>query len=142
MYLDYFTFLTRLFCLQGDLEKTAQVEGCVIDCLIAMVMKLSEVTFRPLFFKVTPPCLGFSRRPSFPPCGDNCICASVPQLFDWSKSERKDRLLTFYRLSDRIADRLKGLFVLFAGNLVKPFADLLTQTNSTGLTSSTTFLFL
>ncbi|XP_039869962.1 HEAT repeat-containing protein 1 isoform X2 [Simochromis diagramma] len=88
---------------QGDLEKTAQVEGCVIDCLIAMVMKLSEVTFRPLFFK----------------------------LFDWSKSERKDRLLTFYRLSDRIADRLKGLFVLFAGNLVKPFADLLTQTNST-----------
>lgn len=73
MYLGYFTFLTRLFCLQGDLEKTAQVEGCVIDCLIAMVMKLSEVTFRPLFFKVTPPCLGFSRRPSFPPCGDNCV---------------------------------------------------------------------
>lgn len=32
--------------------------------------------------------------------------------------------------------------MLFAGNLVKPFADLLTQTNSTGLTSSTTFLFL
>lgn len=92
---------------QGDLEKTAQVEGCVIDCLIAMVMKLSEVTFRPLFFK----------------------------LFDWSKSERKDRLLTFYRLSDHIADRLKGLFVLFAGNLVKPFADLLRQTNSSSTES-------
>lgn len=25
----------------------------MIDCLLAMVMKLSEVTFRPLFFKVT-----------------------------------------------------------------------------------------
>ncbi|XP_070782715.1 HEAT repeat-containing protein 1 [Enoplosus armatus] len=87
---------------QGDLEKTAAVEGCVIDCLLAMVMKLSEVTFRPLFFK----------------------------LFDWSKSDSKDRLLTFYRLSDCIAERLKGLFVLFAGNLVKPFADLLRQTNS------------
>lgn len=37
---------------QGDLQKTAEIEGCVIDCLLMMVMKLSEVTFRPLFFKV------------------------------------------------------------------------------------------
>ncbi|KAM9425995.1 HEAT repeat-containing protein 1 isoform 2-T2 [Pholidichthys leucotaenia] len=87
---------------KDDLEKSWQVEGSVIDCLIAMVMKLSEVTFRPLFFK----------------------------LFDWSKSGGKDRLLTFYRLSDCIAERLKGLFVLFAGNLVKPFSDLLKETNS------------
>nr|XP_033467663.1 HEAT repeat-containing protein 1 isoform X1 [Epinephelus lanceolatus] len=86
---------------QGDLQKTLEIEGRVIDCLLAMVMKLSEVTFRPLFFK----------------------------LLDWSKSGSKERLLTFYRLSDFIAERLKGLFVLFAGNLVKPFADLLRQTN-------------
>ncbi|XP_061732027.1 HEAT repeat-containing protein 1 [Nerophis ophidion] len=86
---------------QGDLASTAQVEGSVIDCLVAMVMKLSEVTFRPLFFK----------------------------LLDWSKSGSKERLLTFVRLADCIAQRLKGLFVLFAGNLVKPFADLLQQTN-------------
>ncbi|XP_031696536.1 HEAT repeat-containing protein 1-like, partial [Anarrhichthys ocellatus] len=38
---------------QGDLQKTVEVEGHVIDCLLTMVMKLSEVTFRPLFFKVT-----------------------------------------------------------------------------------------
>ncbi|XP_077357877.1 HEAT repeat-containing protein 1 isoform X2 [Festucalex cinctus] len=88
------------FC-QGDLARTAQIEGSVIDCLLVMVMKLSEVTFRPLFFK----------------------------LFDWSKSGGKERLLTFLRLSDCIAERLKGLFVLFAGNLIKPFADLLQQTN-------------
>ncbi|XP_072523688.1 HEAT repeat-containing protein 1 [Salminus brasiliensis] len=90
---------------QGDLEKTAEIEGYVIDCLLAMVMKLSEVTFRPLFFK----------------------------LFDWSKTEgaSKDRMLTFCRLADSIADRLKGLFVLFAGQLVKPFSDLLRQLNST-----------
>ncbi|KAK0130715.1 HEAT repeat-containing protein 1 [Merluccius polli] len=88
---------------QGDLVKTEEVEGFTIDCLLAMVMKLSEVTFRPLFFK----------------------------LFDWSKTgmEGKQRLLTFYRLADCIAERLKGLFVLFAGNLVKPFSDLLQQTN-------------
>uniref|UniRef100_A0A3Q1INU8 HEAT repeat-containing protein 1 n=1 Tax=Anabas testudineus TaxID=64144 RepID=A0A3Q1INU8_ANATE len=87
---------------QGDLEKASDVEGSVIDSLLTMVMKLSEVTFRPLFFK----------------------------LFDWSKSHSKERLLTFYRLSDCIAERLKGLFVLFAGNLVKPFSDLLRQTSS------------
>lgn len=39
-------------CVQGDLETTAAIEGCIMDCLLAMVMKLSEVTFRPLFFKV------------------------------------------------------------------------------------------
>ncbi|XP_037133916.1 HEAT repeat-containing protein 1 isoform X2 [Syngnathus acus] len=88
------------FC-EGDLARTALIEGSVMDCLLVMVMKLSEVTFRPLFFK----------------------------LFDWSKSGSKDRLLTFFRLSDCIAERLKGLFALFAGNLVKPFADLLQQTN-------------
>ncbi|KAM6951021.1 HEAT repeat-containing protein 1 [Aplochiton taeniatus] len=90
---------------QGDLKKTFEIEGYVIDCLLAMVMKLSEVSFRPLFFK----------------------------LFDWCKVQAatKDRLLTFYRLADCIADRLKGLFVLFAGQLIKPFCDLLMQTNVT-----------
>ncbi|KAG7470408.1 HEAT repeat-containing 1 [Solea senegalensis] len=87
---------------QGDLERTSEVEGHVIDCLLAMVMKLSEVTFRPLFFK----------------------------LFDWSKSDSRDRLLTFYRLSDCVAERLKGLFVLFAGNLVTAFSDVLRQKHS------------
>ncbi|CAN9508835.1 unnamed protein product [Ophioblennius macclurei] len=87
---------------QGDLEKTSTIEGSVIDCLVAMVMKLSEVTFRPLFFK----------------------------LCDWSKSSSNERLLTFFRLCDRVADRLKGLFVLFAGNLIKPFSDLLRRSDS------------
>lgn len=58
--------------------------------------------------------------------------SSLSQLFDWSKIDgaSKDRLLTFYRLADRIADKLKGLFVLFAGQLVKPFSDLLRQLNT------------
>lgn len=60
---------------------------------------------------------GFTRR---------LVC---PQLCDWRKSDTNERLLTFCRLTDHIAGRLKGLFVLFAGNLVKPFADLLRQTH-------------
>uniref|UniRef100_A0A673MU55 HEAT repeat-containing protein 1 n=1 Tax=Sinocyclocheilus rhinocerous TaxID=307959 RepID=A0A673MU55_9TELE len=88
---------------QGDLKKTGEIEGYVIDCLLVMVMKLSEVTFRPLFFK----------------------------LFDWSKMDgaSKNRLLTYYRLADSIANKLKGLFVLFAGQLVKPISELLHQLN-------------
>lgn len=88
---------------EDDLEEVGKTESCIIDCLVAMVVKLSEVTFRPLFFK----------------------------LFDWAKTEDapKDRLLTFYHLADCIADKLKGLFTLFAGHLVKPFADTLNQVN-------------
>uniref|UniRef100_G3SII3 HEAT repeat-containing protein 1 n=1 Tax=Gorilla gorilla gorilla TaxID=9595 RepID=G3SII3_GORGO len=88
---------------ENDLEEVGITENCIIDCLVAMVVKLSEVTFRPLFFK----------------------------LFDWAKTEDapKDRLLTFYNLADCIAEKLKGLFTLFAGHLVKPFADTLNQVN-------------
>ncbi|KAM4812521.1 HEAT repeat-containing protein 1 [Urocitellus parryii] len=88
---------------EDDLEEIGKTESCIIDCLVAMIVKLSEVTFRPLFFK----------------------------LFDWAKTEDapKDRLLTFYNLADCIAGKLKGLFTLFAGHLVKPFADTLNQVN-------------
>ena len=37
--------------------------------------------------------------------------------------------MTFYNLADCIAEKLKGLFTLFAGHLVKPFADTLNQVN-------------
>ncbi|XP_030354908.1 HEAT repeat-containing protein 1 isoform X1 [Strigops habroptila] len=86
-----------------DLEEVGKTETHIIDCLISMVMKLSEASFRPLFFK----------------------------LFDWSKTESalKDRLLTFHRIADCIADKLKGLFTLFAGHLLKPFAETLNQVN-------------
>ncbi|KAM4041921.1 HEAT repeat-containing protein 1 isoform 2-T2 [Anomaloglossus baeobatrachus] len=89
---------------ESDLEELSTTEGHIVNCFIIMVMKLSEATFRPLFFK----------------------------LFDWSKTEgsSKDRLLTFCRLADCIADKLKGLFTLFAGHLVKPFAEILNQTNT------------
>ncbi|NWR16557.1 HEAT1 protein, partial [Emberiza fucata] len=88
---------------EDDLEEVGKIEAYIIDCLISMVMKLSEASFRPLFFK----------------------------LFDWSKTEAtlRDRLLTFHRVADCIADKLKGLFTLFAGHLVKPFAETLNQVN-------------
>ncbi|XP_069810466.1 HEAT repeat-containing protein 1 [Dendropsophus ebraccatus] len=89
---------------ESDLKEVGDMEGHIINCFIIMIMKLSEATFRPLFFK----------------------------LFDWSKTEgaSKERLITFCRLADFIADKLKGLFTLFAGHLVKPFAEILNQTNA------------
>lgn len=109
---------------QGDLARTAQIEACVMDCLVVMVMKLSEVTFRPLFFKVD----SLARRVL---TGQDVIGRVCPQMFDWSKSGSKERQLTFCRLAHCFAERLRGLFVLFAGNLVKPFADVLRQSGDT-----------
>lgn len=45
--------ISQLLCFQNDLEEVGKTENCIIDCLVAMVVKLSEVTFRPLFFKVS-----------------------------------------------------------------------------------------
>ncbi|KAJ0060565.1 hypothetical protein NL108_016020, partial [Boleophthalmus pectinirostris] len=84
-----------------DLQEAQVVEGAVIECFVALVLKLSEVSFRPLFFKV----LEWSRSA---PCGQS------------------DRMLTLVRLCDSVALKLRGLFVLFSGNLLPLFCDLLT----------------
>uniref|UniRef100_A0A3P9MLM4 HEAT repeat-containing protein 1 n=1 Tax=Oryzias latipes TaxID=8090 RepID=A0A3P9MLM4_ORYLA len=91
-------FLTALDFRAGH---SSEVEGGVIECLMTMVMKLSEFTFRPLFFK----------------------------LCDWSTAGGPERRLTFFRLCDVMACCLKRLFVLFAPQLVKPLADVLRQTS-------------
>uniref|UniRef100_UPI00358E6AD1 HEAT repeat-containing protein 1-like n=1 Tax=Myxine glutinosa TaxID=7769 RepID=UPI00358E6AD1 len=84
---------------QDPLERVGEIEGRVIDSLVALVMKLSEMTFRPIFFK----------------------------LFDWAAGEGapRHRLITFWRLAACLANRLRGLFSLFAGHLVQPAASML-----------------
>ena len=53
-------------------------------------------------------------------------------MVDWATrgSAPKERLLTLYRLSDAVADKLKSLFTLFAGSLVAKAADLLDVNNT------------
>ncbi|PNF34295.1 HEAT repeat-containing protein 1 [Cryptotermes secundus] len=84
-------------------DDIAQAEGYVVDALVALVLKLSESAFRPLYYT----------------------------LFHWATSSdaHKDRAITFYRLSSSIAECLKGLFVLFAGRLVPNAAMLLDRIN-------------
>ncbi|XP_069672379.1 HEAT repeat-containing protein 1 [Periplaneta americana] len=95
----------RADCCDGSVSQDdiTEVEEHVVQALVTLVMKLSEATFRPLYYT----------------------------LFHWATSSdaHKDRVVTFYRLSSSIAENLKGLFLLFAGRLVPNAATLLEQTN-------------
>jgi len=76
----------------------------VIAAVTSLVPRLSETTFRPFFLRV----LDWATRADAAP----------------------GRLITFYRLADALADRLKGLFVLFAGHFVRHLATVLENCNS------------
>ncbi|OAD58590.1 HEAT repeat-containing protein 1 [Eufriesea mexicana] len=79
------------------------VEESASKSLVALVLKLSEATFRPFYYK----------------------------FYDWAarNPQHKQRNITFYRLSANIAECLKSLFVLFAGHFLQHAAVLLSSNN-------------
>ncbi|XP_013181266.1 PREDICTED: HEAT repeat-containing protein 1 [Papilio xuthus] len=89
-----------------DADVIDKAEDEVVNALVSLVLKLSETNFRPFYFKI----------------------------YDWAVRTNidghKDRTITFYRLSSAIADKLKGLFVLFAGHFIKNAAELLDACNN------------
>ncbi|CAH1645146.1 unnamed protein product [Spodoptera littoralis] len=105
-------FLTALQLRSDAVEKDVsadvidRAEDEVVNALVCLVLKLSETSFRPFYFKI----------------------------YDWAirtnVEGQKDRAITFYRLSSAIADKLKGLFVLFAGHFIKNASDLLDSCNN------------
>ncbi|KAF9811952.1 hypothetical protein SFRURICE_021309, partial [Spodoptera frugiperda] len=105
-------FLTALQLRSDAVEKDVsadvidRAEDEVVNALVCLVLKLSETSFRPFYFKI----------------------------YDWAirtnVEGQKDRAITFYRLSCAIADKLKGLFVLFAGHFIKNASDLLDSCNN------------
>ncbi|XP_036142553.1 HEAT repeat-containing protein 1 [Monomorium pharaonis] len=88
---------------QITLKDIIAIEDSVSKALEALLLKLSEVTFRPLYDK----------------------------LYGWATNDTqyKQRNITFYRLSANIAECLKSLFVLFAGLFLKHAASLLSNNN-------------
>ncbi|XP_015119212.1 HEAT repeat-containing protein 1 [Diachasma alloeum] len=89
---------------QENIQKAiTSIEESAGKSLVSLVLKLSEATFRPLYYK----------------------------LYDWAarNSDKKLRNITFYRLSANIAECLKSLFILFAGHFLKHAAVLLQQNN-------------
>ncbi|XP_076758858.1 HEAT repeat containing 1 homolog l(2)k09022 [Xylocopa sonorina] len=85
------------------MKDVVAVEESASKALVSLVLKLSEATFRPLYYK----------------------------LYDWAarNPQHKQRSITFYRLSANIANCLKSLFVLFAGHFLKHAAVLLSSNN-------------
>lgn len=87
---------------EEDNKTVDKTEDSVINAFLYLVIKLSEASFRPMFLR----------------------------LIDWATaSSHKERLLVFYHLCDSFAEKLKGLFVLFAGYIVKNCASLLDTSN-------------
>uniref|UniRef100_L7LZ75 HEAT repeat-containing protein 1 n=1 Tax=Rhipicephalus pulchellus TaxID=72859 RepID=L7LZ75_RHIPC len=80
------------------------VETSIVGVVTSLSFKLSEVTFRPFFYKI----------------------------YNWAAVEDpdKNKVLTFYHLTERLSEMLKSLFVLFAGVFVEHSADLLVATNT------------
>ncbi|CAH3846554.1 unnamed protein product [Pieris brassicae] len=105
---SFFISALQLRCDAGDIDADLidGAEGEVVKALVSLVLKLSETSFRPFYFKI----------------------------YDWAIRTNieghKERAITFYRLSSAIADKLKGLFVLFAGHFIKNAAELLDACNN------------
>ncbi|XP_062578566.1 HEAT repeat-containing protein 1-like [Saccostrea cucullata] len=96
----YLTCLDVQAQYQGEVEDT---EDSVIDAIVATVMKLSEATFRPMFYK----------------------------MFDWAtrEEELKHRILVFYKMADRLAGKMQSLFTIFAGHIIVHAAQILKDNN-------------
>ncbi|CAH1183154.1 unnamed protein product [Phaedon cochleariae] len=85
------------------LEEANLVESHIVEAFTVLILKLSENSFRPLYYK----------------------------LYDWAvrSDVKSERVITFYNLSSGIAKSLKGLFVLFAGHFVNNAAQVLDASN-------------
>lgn len=102
-YISVLDFRVKNAKIVGE-ENVQNTEESILDSFVSLVLKLSESSFRPLYQKV----------------------------YDWAmrKNEEKDRVITYFVLSAKIAEALKSLFVLFANDIIKDAADLLDQCNS------------
>lgn len=102
---NFFITALEFRCDHPDLEEEElqKIEEFVMNAIVSLILKLSENTFRPLYYKI----------------------------YDWAirESTMKERSITFYKLSNHIAESLKSLFSLFAGNLVENASELLNSCN-------------
>ncbi|XP_014204224.1 HEAT repeat-containing protein 1 [Copidosoma floridanum] len=94
---------------EATLQDVINVEESASNALIALIRKLSENIFRPLYYK----------------------------MYDWAarNPHHKQRNITFYRLSATVAVHLKVLFLIFIGHTLKHAASLLTGNNIININS-------
>ncbi|BFF95075.1 HEAT repeat-containing protein 1 homolog [Drosophila madeirensis] len=84
-------------------SQVSQIEGGISEAFVTWILKLSESSFRPMYSKV----------------------------HKWAKeSSARETQLTYFLLTNRIAEALKSLFVLFANDFIGDSSQLLQQHNT------------
>lgn len=104
LFMEALEFRMKLKDSNLDMESINNIESSIIDAFVAWVLKLSESSFRPLYHK----------------------------LHNWALqgSNQKENILTYFLLTNKIAEALKSLFVLFAGDFLEDAARLLNECNA------------
>ncbi|XP_039496200.1 HEAT repeat-containing protein 1 homolog [Drosophila santomea] len=84
-------------------QLVSDVEAAIAETFVTWILKLSETSFRPMYSRV----------------------------HKWAlESSSRETRLTYFLLTNRIAEALKSLFVLFASEFVEDSSRLLTEHNS------------
>ncbi|XP_017023982.1 HEAT repeat-containing protein 1 homolog [Drosophila kikkawai] len=84
-------------------QQVSDVESAITETFVTWILKLSETSFRPMYARV----------------------------HRWAmESSAKETRLTYFLLTNRIAEALKSLFVLFASEFVEDSSQLLAEHNS------------
>ncbi|XP_001952627.2 HEAT repeat-containing protein 1 [Acyrthosiphon pisum] len=105
---EFTTFLLKSldFCCfthESENIKSSMVEGSVISAISEVALKCSESTFRTFYHK----------------------------LNEWKNGKNNElRVLIFFKLLNTLSSELKGLYLLFAGNLIPTANLILTQCKS------------
>lgn len=104
LFMEALEFRVQLKDSKLDIESVNTIEDSITDAFVAWVLKLSESSFRPLYHK----------------------------LYKWAlqSNQQKETILTYFLLTNKIAEALKSLFVLFASDFIEDAARLLNDSNA------------
>lgn len=104
LFMEALEFRVQLKNSKLDIKSINSTEAAIIDAFVAWVLKLSESSFRPLYHK----------------------------LYNWALqgSQQKENVLTYFLVTNKIAESLKSLFVLFASDFIEDAARLLNESNA------------
>lgn len=101
------------FTLESKNTETNTVEISVISAISEIALKCSESTFRTFYQK----------------------------LNEWKNGANNDnRILIYFKLLNTLSSELKGLYLLFAGNLIPIISSILTQCKSLNTLNENSFL--
>lgn len=103
LFLQALNFRLQVRGLGLQRQLVSDVEASITETFVTWILKLSETSFRPMYSRV----------------------------HKWAlESTSRETRLTYFLLTNRIAEALKSLFVLFASDFVEDSSRLLTEHNS------------